>query len=439
MFGRRAEFPPGDGHCTWCDKIDASVSFVSCDWFGSSYAGKEFSFVVRYMMSPLVATSTPSSIKLDWSDDEILMFLERKTSGEPLSSNIITEVNPFSFDPWNLPDNIWYLCNSKEPISPKAEGKIKNTTSGYWKDMECDVKICISNHTVGRKVTWEFFGGAAPSGEKIVWKMFEYKLEKSESQATEGQDFNSLCRIFWYNKNLPAFEEPQNSESLNDADGDYVQSALLSMLEQEEEFGLLGSTYGSQGLAAVSDGSVEDLRPNRSAECQADCDFSVGDFMELNDLYDPESSSSSSDNSSCVSESSDEYFDSEALLRVLESESKLVNEGHHAEHNFSVSSSLRSERMIVQPPPPSSIQNSGAHLVMMGEVSSSSGLARGPQMEGSSSFPPFSGSSGSPRRNRVTKETDSSSQGAGTSQGSVTNRVGRIAKLGKKYFCFASY
>ena len=65
--------------------------------------------------------------------------------------------------------------------------------------------------------------------------------------------------------------------------------------------------------------SGEKSRSNQLDEVQPDCDFSNGDFLELKDLDDhTDSSSSSSDNSTRESLSSDEYFDSEALLRDLE-------------------------------------------------------------------------------------------------------------------------
>lgn len=50
---------------------------------------------------------------------------------------------------------------------------------------------------------------------------------------------------------------------------------------------------------------------------EMDC-FSQGDFLELGDLANPASPSSSSENSSCLSMSSDEYFDTMAILRDLE-------------------------------------------------------------------------------------------------------------------------
>lgn len=72
--------------------------------------------------------------------------------------------------------------------------------------------------------------------------------------------------------------------------------------------------------------------------------LSEGDYMELLDLDNPASPSSSSENSSCVTMSSGECFDSLALLQDLGDSQKDVG------LKFAVSSSLRPEEGIVFPP-----------------------------------------------------------------------------------------
>ena len=73
---------------------------------------------------------------------------------------------------------------------------------------------------------------------------------------------------------------------------------------------------------------------------EIDC-FSVGDYLELNDLDDLLSPSSSSDNSSCLSQTSDEFFDSLALLGDLESDKDVGSK-------YSVAASLP-EKVVLQP------------------------------------------------------------------------------------------
>ena len=84
---------------------------------------------------------------------------------------------------------------------------------------------------------------------------------------------------------------------------------------------------------------------------EAGYDFSKEDFVELNDLYDPESSSTSSDNSSLMSMNSDECFDAEALLGDIENEDDL-NMEECVDYRFSVTSSVRSDQVVIHQPPP---------------------------------------------------------------------------------------
>lgn len=81
---------------------------------------------------------------------------------------------------------------------------------------------------------------------------------------------------------------------------------------------------------------------------EIDC-FSRGDYLELLDLDNPASRSSSSDNSSCMTMSSDEYFDSIALLRDLESESNQALAQKDKDCKLSVTASLRPDEVVVLP------------------------------------------------------------------------------------------
>lgn len=81
---------------------------------------------------------------------------------------------------------------------------------------------------------------------------------------------------------------------------------------------------------------------------ETDC-FSRGDYLELQDLDNPASRSSSSDNSSCMTMSSDEYFDSIALLRDLESESNQALAQKDKDCKLSVTASLRPDEVVVLP------------------------------------------------------------------------------------------
>lgn len=72
--------------------------------------------------------------------------------------------------------------------------------------------------------------------------------------------------------------------------------------------------------------------------------------MELDDLEDPESHSSSSQNSSCPSKLSDECFDSLALLRELEEGDVADTVGKHLTSRYSITTSVKSNDVIMVSP-----------------------------------------------------------------------------------------
>lgn len=95
---------------------------------------------------------------------------------------------------------------------------------------------------------------------------------------------------------------------------------------------------GETGLLAAPERSL-----NHPVDNLPEIDyFSDGDFLELRDLADPVSPSSSSDNSSCLSQTSDECFDSLALLRDLESHKDVGCK-------FSVAASVMPDKVVLQP------------------------------------------------------------------------------------------
>ncbi|KAL8225775.1 hypothetical protein R6Q57_018332 [Mikania cordata] len=73
-----------------------------------------------------------------------------------------------------------------------------------------------------------------------------------------------------------------------------------------------------------------------------------GDYFELNDIIDPGSQSSSSANSSCLTVTSDEYFDSMALLQELNKDI-IDQETKDSSVKFNLSAPLTSTEMFTYP------------------------------------------------------------------------------------------
>lgn len=96
----------------------------------------------------------------------------------------------------------------------------------------------------------------------------------------------------------------------------------------------------------------EPLPENYNENMFGTCDFSNGEFLEINDLYCPETSLASSDNSSLMSVNSDEFIDTEALSRDIETDHGLGVEEELTYHRFGNSVPTKSSQVVIRPSPP---------------------------------------------------------------------------------------
>lgn len=381
--------------------------------------------------------SVPLDIDAGSTDEEVILFLGRRKAGDPTPSNVITEINPFSIDPRNSPEGIWFLYTSKNSESYNEGGIIK-VTNGYWRSTD-DYRILTGTPTVGRKTTREFFVGQAPLGDRTGWRMQEYCAENMASQVNnnKSQDNGTLCRFFLQNDGSSDFGEKCDPVSADDADGEFLESVLLGLQEQEERnLSSRDAANASQVVAGAdeqrppvgipNDNSVEDV--------QAGYDFSKDDFIELKDLFDPVSSSSSSDNSSVVSMNSDECFDAESLLRDKENDGD-QNVEERLDYRFNVTAPARSNQVVIPPASPAFLDDSNLALRDNGPANSIQ--SPNPALP-SSAVEPQSDSdastSSSSRGSQVNANRSGSSQ-----KRSGSKSIRKMAKLGKRYCCFQSF
>ncbi|XP_010943150.1 uncharacterized protein [Elaeis guineensis] len=347
-------------------------------------------------------------------------------------------------------EDIWYLYNPEDPQSLNGDSEFNVTRIGYWKSRN-DLRIFTGTPTVGRKTMREFYVGKAPNGNRTGWMMHEYQAEqKTINGINKEQDYSSLCRVFLQIDERPNHEEQHNSAIADGAECDYVEYALLNILEQEEnnlssrDAENRSQTIGGdeQGQSVLSGTSVTDpITDDRFEEKYATCDFSKGDYLELNDLCSSETSSSSSDNSSLMSVNSDEFFDADALLRDLENDHNVRVEEEHGECRYNVSASVKSNRVVIMPPTPGSVcSNSRSNLVVEGGTSANPIPEEARASEPSPSADELSHSgrasdSGKSPDSHSDQSSSDSSHGSRTSKGQGSKSAGRIAKLGKKYYC----
>ncbi|THU71936.1 hypothetical protein C4D60_Mb04t06800 [Musa balbisiana] len=417
----------------------------------------------RVDIYPSASKSVPMDISINSTDDEVVLYLEGRKVGDPTPNNVITEVNPFGVEPWDSPEKIWYLYHSEGPRSPEVGCEIKVTRSGYWRPTD-DVKIYTGTSTIGRKTTLEFCKGKVPFGERTGWMMHEYQAEQHKLNGyIYSKDSSSLFRIFLQTDRSGSLGELNYSASAGASGGEYVEQLLLSLLEQEEinlcltvsanssQFDItLTQTVAEmdQAQSALSSRRPDGPVPENFCEnMYRNCDFSKGEYLELNDFNSPETSSASSDNSSRMSVNSDELFDPDALLRDIENDHGLGVEEEYTECRFSISAPVKSSQVVIRPPPSGSIKRNGNLAIYennncgTGHLLDRNGLTIQPGHSSSTDKIQLKGKASTTSRplGSHANEINDSSQHLRASRGNGKNSIHKFANIGKKYFCFGSF
>ncbi|KAJ8645736.1 hypothetical protein MRB53_007484 [Persea americana] len=397
-------------------------------------------------MYPSAHVSRPHLIDYHADDTEMLLHLDKMMHGAPHPQNVLTDVDvdPYAVAPWNLPPNMLYFINSDHDISLKGENGIKATEGGYWFS-----KTWTQSPTMGRVTTKEFYWGKAPRGEKTVWVMKEYTMDKFLGSS-------SLCKVFKHNNGNDS-EERQQAVA-DDAQGESVEAMLLRMLEHEENIsGFQSLSNMSQvvsgnrhGPPLISGSHLQNLRPPNYVWVPGE-----DDFLEEKDLVGSASSSPSSSENTWVSSMTlnDEYFDPEALLRELTpSIQDTTNKQNVDCCRATGSASLGAHQVHFQPPPSGKSVNKqnvdccratgsaslGAHQVhfhpppsgsLGGSGSTSSNNIKNPLMMKTvlaASLPSI----------HIGGLNHTHPPAARIKELPNKKIVGRITKLAKKYFCF---
>lgn len=266
------------------------------------------------------APSSPISIVV-LTDVELILLLEYIIHGYPsypLPNNVIADLNPFNYLPSNLPDGLVYFLRSEVK---------KDTKLGSWKAKGEQCEIFTNSVITGWRTTLEFHEGQAPNDQKTDWVMQEYRItQKGLCNNRNTKDSGSrLYRLLNSEECIPDHVvHPKNGGSL----------PTDSTTRQ-----------GSTSEAQKKNGEVE-IRSLTAAE-RLSCVLQ-GDFLELDDLVDLQSPSSSSDNSSCPSFASDELFDSLALLRDLE-DKNIEQQAKDASFKCAVSTSVIPNEVVIRP------------------------------------------------------------------------------------------
>ncbi|RWW29816.1 hypothetical protein GW17_00005641 [Ensete ventricosum] len=135
------------------------------------------------------------------TEEELLDFyLRRMVQGKKLQLEIITTINLYHYDPWELPESArimaYLLCDSIAGMAKIGErewyfyvprdrrqasgGRPSRTTErGFWKATGCERPVRSAadpKRLIGYKKTLVYYQGRAPRGSKTDWVMNEYRL-----------------------------------------------------------------------------------------------------------------------------------------------------------------------------------------------------------------------------------------------------------------------
>ncbi|KAJ3673985.1 hypothetical protein LUZ60_005977 [Juncus effusus] len=266
-------------------------------------------------MCPLAPSGLLLDINTFSSDEDYVKYLIERRTGDLLPKNVSTDINPFLIEPQDSSESTWYLCLK----GVNGESSMRKPENGFWKEIN---KIEISfNGNIGWKNTLEFYEGAVRTG----YMMLEYHIKPNLEGASDTQDYSSLCRIFWQNERSSSLIEQQNllallsdrnelspapslRESNPNNNNNNINNTNISNNENSyiELYDFLSSETQTNSKNSQNNNNNNDNNNN------SDCDFSIGDYLELQDILSYDSGSTSSGNSSRM-----EYFDPDELLREI--------------------------------------------------------------------------------------------------------------------------
>lgn len=137
------------------------------------------------------------------TEEELVEFyLRRKVEGKRFQVELITFLDLYRYDPWELPamaaigEKEWFFYVPRDRKYRNGDRPNRVTTSGYWKATGADRLIRTENfRSIGLKKTLVFYSGKAPKGIRTSWIMNEYRLPQHETQRHQKAEI-SLCRVY---------------------------------------------------------------------------------------------------------------------------------------------------------------------------------------------------------------------------------------------------
>ncbi|XP_023913941.1 uncharacterized protein LOC112025493 isoform X1 [Quercus suber] len=291
-----------------------------------------FPFLLNFLTMSHPAAPLPSDLESNCPDEEVIWTLFKFKQGCPLPRNVIKDIDPYDAHPEFLPDRTWFLGHSEvKTFNDYGIWKVKGTASNVFSD----------STTTGLRTTLEFYDSQAPHKRITNRVMQEYCiLQEGHSEGSNVKETSTLCIIFSDGEQNQNHVKQSELGSTDTASENHIHPTRSIVPNTNNS---IGQSSSSQPQASEDDDIVMlGLTEHQNLH---EIDYPPeGDFLELEDLLDDPASPSSSE-SSCVTMSSDECFDSLALLQELKPE----NNQNGAGCKFSVSAPVKPNEVKVLP------------------------------------------------------------------------------------------
>ncbi|KAJ0247586.1 Protein FEZ [Hirschfeldia incana] len=199
------------------------------------------------------------------TDEELVSFyLKRKVQHNPLSIELIRQLDIYKYDPWDLPkfatgEKEWYFYCPRDRKYRNSSRPNRVTGAGFWKATGTDRPIYSSegNKCIGLKKSLVFYKGRAAKGVKTDWMMHEFRMPSvSEPCHSSKRFFDSpgspndswaICRIF----------KKTNTTTLR-----ALSHSFVSSLPSEKSIDTMSSDQNQSNTSHISSDKIRKTSPH---------------------------------------------------------------------------------------------------------------------------------------------------------------------------------
>ncbi|GAB4847424.1 hypothetical protein Ancab_026481 [Ancistrocladus abbreviatus] len=216
------------------------------------------------------------------TEEELVEFyLRRKVEGKKFNVELITFLDLYRYDPWELPalaaigEKEWFFYVPRDRKYRNGDRPNRVTTSGYWKATGADRMIRAENlRPIGLKKTLVFYSGKAPKGIRTSWIMNEYRLPPHETERYQKVEI-SLCRVYKRAGVEDHPSLPRGPPSKPSSRG--AASSLSSLLEKNKQ-----NQQQSYGVGVGGGGQMDQMdKMSTTNETDASSSTEVGTALGL--------------------------------------------------------------------------------------------------------------------------------------------------------------